>query len=1047
LRVSTSGATTFGGGIGDFVERLSSLTMQGGGATTLNGDVFTTGAQSYSGNVTLGANAVLTGTTPTFGANVIGNGKDLTLNFSGTTTVSGATFTGIRNFRTGGGGVTNVAGAFTTTGAQRYDDDVVLNGAATLTGTTPTFGGNVTGAGNDLTLNFSGTTLIDGAKFSGIRNLASGNGGTTNLTGAVTTSGTQTYDDSVTLAGNTTLTGTTGTFSGPIAGGGFNLALNFSGLTEIGGTSLTGVRNLSTGNGGITSLSGTITTTGTQTYNDNVTLGANTTLTGTTPTFGGTVTGGGNDLALNFSGTTNVDGATFTGIRNLSTGNGGATNLTGAITTTGAQTFNDNVALGGNVTLTGTDSTFGGTVTGAGNDLTLNFSGTTSIDGAAFTGIRVLTTGNGGTTSLTGALTTTGAQTYNDNVTLAGTTVLNSGASAVTFAGTVEAPLTPRSLTVTTSGLTTFGGAVGANGNALSSLTVDGGGTTALNGGSVTTTAAQIYSDNLTLGANTTLTGAAGTFAGVAGNGFDLALNYSGDTTLSNSLAGIRNLATGNGGRTLVAGTITTTGTQSYGDATVLTGDTTLNSGANAISFGSTVDGAFALSATGPTTFGGTVGATNALASIATTGAAAINGASMSTTGNQTYGGSVTLGADAVLNAGAGTITFSGTLESPATSRALTVTAANTRFGGAVGGNGNTLASLNATGNVRIDGGAVTTSGTQTYNNAVVIGANTALNSTAGGMTFGGALDADAAANNRTLLVNAPTGTVTFSGNVGANAAFADFDVISGPHTTVFNGSTPQTVNVTAGPGGNTVSFTGNVQLNQNLSVNTGGAANNNVVFNNGIDPGGGATNRTLGVNAGSGNVSFQSAGNATPLALLDVNGSTIAFNARASGQQIAVSASQVLVDPANGLLQALLPFSGFSGPAALTFTGTSANGGIFGTQSTPLNVDVPGLFVVTPNTSRALPAVWLTGAADRPPFYEFPFDVTRREVVYIGRPVFVFDPQQTRELLERTNEELLDQAADEGAQVTGTAREPERCTAVNAQGDAVLACAQAQRK
>ena len=38
-----------------------------------------------------------------------------------------------------------------------------------------------------------------------------------------------------------------------------------------------------------------------------------------------------------------------------------------------------------------------GTVGGAGFDLTLDFSGTTSIDGAAFTGLRYLSTGIGGT--------------------------------------------------------------------------------------------------------------------------------------------------------------------------------------------------------------------------------------------------------------------------------------------------------------------------------------------------------------------------------------------------------------------------------------------------------------------------------------------------------------------------------------------------------------------------------------------------------------------------------------------------------------------------
>src|SRR5262249_57026568 len=61
------------------------------------------------------------------------------------------------------------------------------------------------------------------------------------------------------------------------------------------------------------------------------------------------------------------------------------------------------------------------------------------------------------------------------------------------------------SLTVNTAGTGTFGGALGST-TALTSLTTDAPGSTALNGGSVTTTGAQSYNDTVTLGANTTLT-------------------------------------------------------------------------------------------------------------------------------------------------------------------------------------------------------------------------------------------------------------------------------------------------------------------------------------------------------------------------------------------------------------------------------------------------------------------------------------------------------------------------------------------------------------
>jgi hypothetical protein len=153
-----------------------------------------------------------------------------------------------------------------------------------------------------------------------------------------------------------------------------------------------------------------------------------------------------------------------------------------------------------------------------------------------------------------------------------------------------------------------------------------------------------------------------------------------------------------------------------------------------------------------------------------------------------------------------------------------------------------------------------------------------------------------------------------------------------------------------------------------------------------------------------------------------------------------------VLVDPATGTIQALLPFTGFAGPAALTFNGTTPDGGIFGTEALPLRVDVPGAFVVTPNSSRSFPTVWLTGDPTRAPHYQFANDVTHREVVFISRPVPVTDPQQTNELLRRQREELFDETTEDAiSTATGLARTPEPCTAVQGDTDSALACAQAK--
>ena len=62
--------------------------------------IATTGSQTYTGLVTLTASATLAGTTPTFTAGVAGGGRNLTLNFSGTTTIDGSKFTGIGDLAT-----------------------------------------------------------------------------------------------------------------------------------------------------------------------------------------------------------------------------------------------------------------------------------------------------------------------------------------------------------------------------------------------------------------------------------------------------------------------------------------------------------------------------------------------------------------------------------------------------------------------------------------------------------------------------------------------------------------------------------------------------------------------------------------------------------------------------------------------------------------------------------------------------------------------------------------------------------------------------------
>ena len=104
----------------------------------------------------------------------------------------------------------------TTTTTQSYAAPITLEANTVLTGTTGTFSGLITGAGFDLTLTFSVTTLITGSSLSGVGNLTSN--GPIQLSGTITTTGSQTYNSTVQLVGNTILNATAVSFGSTLDG-------------------------------------------------------------------------------------------------------------------------------------------------------------------------------------------------------------------------------------------------------------------------------------------------------------------------------------------------------------------------------------------------------------------------------------------------------------------------------------------------------------------------------------------------------------------------------------------------------------------------------------------------------------------------------------------------------------------------------------------------------------------------------------------------------------------------------------------------------------
>jgi hypothetical protein len=506
----------------------ANLTTNPGGTTQLNGNVTTTGNQTYSDAVIIANDPTLTGNGITFNSTLDGNSDitanagsgnltfngrvgtptkplgNLTANSQGTTafnqTVDAASLT------TDALGTTQLNSNVTTTSSQTYSDAVTIAKDATLTGNGITF--------ND---------AVDGSS---------------NLTAKAG-------------SGNLTFNGRVGTPTKPLG----NLTANSQGTTAFNQT--VDAASLTTDALGTTQLNSNVTTTGSQTYSDAVTIAKDATLTGNGITFNDAVDGSSNLTAkagsgnLTFNGrvgtptkplgnlTANSQGTTAfnqtVDAASLTTDALGTTQLNSNVTTTGSQTYSDAVTIAKDATLTGNGITFNDAVDGSSNltakagsgnltfngrvgtptkplgNLTANSQGTTAfnqtVDAAS------LTTDAGGTTQLNSNVTTTGSQTYSDAVTIAKDATLTgngitfndavdgssnltakAGSGNLTFNGRVGTPTKPLgNLTANSQGTTAFNQTVDA-----ASLTTDAGGTTQLNG-NVTTTGSQTYSDAVTI--------------------------------------------------------------------------------------------------------------------------------------------------------------------------------------------------------------------------------------------------------------------------------------------------------------------------------------------------------------------------------------------------------------------------------------------------------------------------------------------------------------------------------------------------------------------
>lgn len=954
--------------VGALTVTMSGLRIDVGANITTNG-----GNINFNSPTALTAGVTLnTGAGNTTFASTLNGAQALAINSTGTTTFTGIVggTTPISSIITDAGGSTAInGGAFTTSGAagQVYNDAVTVNANTTFTANNSgaiTFNSTLDSfstTSRNVAFNTAGVTTFNGAV--GVTRTLStfttdAAGSTVMNGGTISTASTQTYNDAVTLGADTTLNATNS-----------NVVFASTLDRDVSASALT-----------INAGSGAITLTGNVGAGVNGALGA---------------------LALNSTGVTSITGA-LAGA-SLTTNAGGSTTLnTSTITTSGNIVFNDAVTLASAATKTLTSTggliNFVSTVTG--NFGLIVSAATTALFGSTV-GTAALTSLNVSAASginINGSVTTSGTQTYQNAVTLGASSTFTTTNSNIIFNSTIDRDATARAPTFSAgSGDILFAGNMGAGVNGAlgavvinntgtttingvlnaASVNTNAGGTTILNGGSVTATATAgiVFNDAVILGAdtnistignrlvtfastvdrdgtaraltvnsgtaNTTLTGNVGT--GVNGALGAITLNNTGVNVISGTVNAASLTTNAGGGTTLNTSSITTSGDMVFNDAITLVSAATktLTSTAGLINFASTIIGGFNLIVAAATSvrFGSTVGTTG-LSGLDVSAPSGINiNASITTTGAQAYHNAVTLGANAVLTTTNNAITFDSTIDRDATARTLTLTtgtggitlAGNIGAGvnGALGaltlnstGTGVSATNINGTvnaasiatnagGTTHINNGSITTSGTQTFADAVVLNADTTLTTTNSAVSFTAASTLDRDTTARNLTINAGTSTIGLSGNVGSgvNGALGDINL---------NATGITTITGTINAGSLTTNTTGGTTLNTS-SITTSG----NMVFNDAVTLASVAT-KTLTSTAGL--INFVSTVSGA-FALVASAANTITF-----GSTVGITALTSLDVTAP---------SGIFINGTVTTTGTQA-------YHSPVTLDVNGVFTST---------------------------------------------------------------------------------------------------
>ena len=610
----------------------------------------------------------------------------------------------------GGGDVTVNAALRTRSGG------IVLSGANVTGAVAGTL--NTTGLSNQnggaLTINATGAVSLAGAiTTSGGTASAAGVGGNA---GAVTVSGASVGIASITASGS----------NGNAAAGGAGGAVQITSTAGVAAGAIAASGGAGVGTNAAGGAGGAI---------DIVNSGSgNVVLSGTASARNGAATGTGaggaaGTLSLaNSAGTIQTVALTTQGSAN---GHGGGITLVASGDVTVASTVNASAGtlVAGNA-IAGRNA---GNVTVRGANRALTAGAITASGGAAVVAGQV--GGNGGTVLLTGS---GGTAASAGTLATAAVTASAGGGSGI-GAGGAAGSLVLEGTTVSATTLTTTGGANAAGGaitatassgllNVTGAITASGGtasaGTAGKRAGNVT-----LQGGALTV-ATVTANGSNGNGSGFAGgDGGTVSLTASSGAVTTAALAatggngGIGNADGGSGGTiTLDAGgaspLITLNGNLSAGggnragtglagsggaiwlkDPTLLNAATVTvaaNGGSasigpgGAVRFDGSVDSlgsarALVVNSNAQTTFAGAIGSGAALSTLTTNanGGTRLNGGSVRTTSNVTFGDALTLGADTTIDAGAGAVAFSSTVDG--NFRLAVTSTGNVTFSGAVG--------------------------------------------------------------------------------------------------------------------------------------------------------------------------------------------------------------------------------------------------------------------------------------------------------------------------------------------------------------------------